>query len=112
MVSVSIPDLFSVGGQASGASALRIVRLLRIFKLVRRLPSLNRWSNILLQSAKEASWLTLLLLLVMFIYALLGMQFFAGEFCCLVVCLPYPQLTHTTQTGGDCAFSRTTAEME
>ena len=34
-------------------------------------------------SAKGASWLTFLLVIVMFIFVLLGIQFFGGKFCCL-----------------------------
>uniref|UniRef100_A0A7S1IVH8 Ion transport domain-containing protein n=1 Tax=Eutreptiella gymnastica TaxID=73025 RepID=A0A7S1IVH8_9EUGL len=81
VVIVSWIDIFFEN--APGVTVLRTFRLLRLFKLARSFPSLQRWLNIVIESAVEASWLTVLLLLVLFIYALLGRQFFAGKLCCL-----------------------------
>jgi hypothetical protein len=64
------------GGLGSYLSVLRAFRLLRVFRLARSWKSLNRIIKVLLSSISAVSWLTMLLLLFMFIWALLGMQFF------------------------------------
>eukprot|EP01065_Artemidia_motanka_P026535 TRINITY_DN3159_c1_g1_i1.p1 TRINITY_DN3159_c1_g1~~TRINITY_DN3159_c1_g1_i1.p1 ORF type:complete len:2044 (+),score=574.83 TRINITY_DN3159_c1_g1_i1:49-6180(+) len=62
-------------------SVLRTFRVLRILKLAQRFPGLRRWTIIIIRSMKEASVLTVLMLMMLFIAALLGMQFFGGKFC-------------------------------
>eukprot|EP01062_Namystynia_karyoxenos_P067252 TRINITY_DN6115_c1_g1_i1.p1 TRINITY_DN6115_c1_g1~~TRINITY_DN6115_c1_g1_i1.p1 ORF type:complete len:2160 (+),score=713.69 TRINITY_DN6115_c1_g1_i1:175-6654(+) len=62
-------------------SVLRTFRVLRILKLAQRFPELRKWTVIIITSMKEASVLTVLMFLVIFIAALLGMQFFGGNFC-------------------------------
>eukprot|EP01065_Artemidia_motanka_P036316 TRINITY_DN4422_c0_g2_i1.p1 TRINITY_DN4422_c0_g2~~TRINITY_DN4422_c0_g2_i1.p1 ORF type:complete len:2025 (+),score=759.03 TRINITY_DN4422_c0_g2_i1:77-6151(+) len=68
-------------GQQSGISVLRTFRLMRIFKLAKQFPTLWVTAKTILRSVEAVSVLTLLLMLVIFIYALLGMQLFGGDFC-------------------------------
>eukprot|EP01064_Diplonema_japonicum_P039661 TRINITY_DN9_c4_g1_i1.p1 TRINITY_DN9_c4_g1~~TRINITY_DN9_c4_g1_i1.p1 ORF type:complete len:1736 (+),score=356.14 TRINITY_DN9_c4_g1_i1:114-5321(+) len=60
---------------------LRSFRLMRAFKFLKQFPDLWLFVQTLENSVVGASVLTALLVLVLFIYALLGMQFFGGSFC-------------------------------
>ena len=51
-----------------------------MFKLLRSWPSLQHLISALLDSIVSLAWLLLLLCLVLFIFALLGMQLFGGIF--------------------------------
>ncbi len=55
-------------------SVLRAFRLLRVFRLARSWKSLNRIIKVLISSVAAVSWLSLLLLLFIFMWALLGTQ--------------------------------------
>eukprot|EP01060_Flectonema_neradi_P029554 TRINITY_DN4105_c1_g2_i1.p1 TRINITY_DN4105_c1_g2~~TRINITY_DN4105_c1_g2_i1.p1 ORF type:complete len:1864 (+),score=261.13 TRINITY_DN4105_c1_g2_i1:89-5680(+) len=77
IVIISLLDLFVISGSV-GASAFRSFRLMRFLS---QFPDLYRFMKTLEHSLVGASVLTVLLLLVIFIYALLGMQFFGGKFC-------------------------------
>ena len=81
IVIVSLLDLFVISGTV-GASSFRSFRLMRF---LRQFPELYKFTKTLERSLVGASVLTVLLLLVIFIYALLGMQFFGGHFCGLDV---------------------------
>ena len=72
---------------SSGAlSALRAVRIFRVFRvlrmmrLLRGLKSMLQIINVIQRSISSFIYLTMLLLLFVFIYALLGMQIFGGGF--------------------------------
>jgi len=65
---------------SSGLTVLRTFRLLRIFKLARFSKSIQKLLRIVFNSVRGAFMLTILLALVIFIYALLGMQLFGGNF--------------------------------
>ncbi|KAL6747997.1 Ion transport protein-domain-containing protein [Haematococcus lacustris] len=69
----------AAGALGSYLLVLRAFRLLRVFRLARSWKSLNRIIQVLLSSVSAVSWLTALLLLFMFIWSLLGMQFFGYE---------------------------------
>ena len=60
--------------------ALRALRLLRVFKLLKAWRSLQRLLASLLRALRPLAWLMLLFALILFIFALLGMQFFGGQF--------------------------------
>jgi len=64
---------------SGGISVLRTFRLLRVVRLAKSLKPLQRLINAVGKSLKSAFMLTFLLLLIIFIYALLGMQFFGGK---------------------------------
>ncbi|KAF8569781.1 hypothetical protein P879_00934, partial [Paragonimus westermani] len=63
-----------------GFSALRSIRLLRIFKITRYWASLRNLVLSLLNAMRSILSLLFLLFLFMLIFALLGMQLFGGEF--------------------------------
>lgn len=73
IVELIIDMIPSISG-VSALSVMRAFRLMRVFRLARSWKSLNRIITILLSSFAAVSWLTLLLLLFMFICGLLGMQ--------------------------------------
>ena len=66
------------GGRGGLFNALRMFRLLH---LARHFPELWAFVNAVGGSVKSVAVLTLLLLLVMFIYALFGIQYFGGNYC-------------------------------
>lgn len=59
---------------------LRAFRLLRIFRLARTWKELNRIVTAMIKSVMSVSYLSLILLLFLFIFALLGMQLFGYKF--------------------------------
>ena len=61
------------------AQALRTLRLLRVFKLLKAWKSLHRLLSSLLRALRPLAWLLLLFALILFIFALLGMQFFGNR---------------------------------
>mmetsp|Transcript_19340 Transcript_19340/g.63041 ORF Transcript_19340/g.63041 Transcript_19340/m.63041 type:complete len:1899 (-) Transcript_19340:223-5919(-) len=61
-----------------GFSALRSFRALRILKLVRGAKPLRKYFASLLKSLASVSYLLLLLVMILSIFALLGMEFFGG----------------------------------
>ena len=65
---------------AGGLSVLRTFRLLRVFKLARNWKELNRIMNAIFRSFRNVSYLSALLLLFLFVFALMGMQLFGYNF--------------------------------
>lgn len=63
-----------------GFSVLRAFRMLRVLKLAKFSRSLQKILRIILRSIKEAFLFTLLMLLVIFVYSLLGMQLYGGMY--------------------------------
>ena len=61
------------------AQALRALRLLRVFKLLKAWKSLQRLLASLMRAVMPLFWLLLLFALFLFIFALLGMQFFGDQ---------------------------------
>ena len=68
-------------GATSGISVFRAFRLMRLFKLAKQFPELWLTMAALANSLEAVSFLTLLLALVIFVYAQLGMHIFGGRFC-------------------------------
>ena len=77
---IEIIIVYGVAGTASGLSVFRTFRLFRVFKLIRSWTSLRILMTLILNSLIKVSTAGILLLIVMFIFALLGMQLYAGEF--------------------------------
>lgn len=71
--------MLTVGDQAGSLSVLRSLRLMRIFKLVARWKQLNEMISIIARSVSKLSYLFLLMVLYMFVFALLGKQFFSAR---------------------------------
>ena len=76
----SIVDLAYRGGEGF----LNSLRLARIFQSARYFPSLWLFFQAITASVKGVAVLTLLLIIVIFIYALLGMQLFGNNYCGLL----------------------------
>ncbi|CAF3603222.1 unnamed protein product [Adineta steineri] len=71
------------GQKNSGLSVLRTFRLLRVLKLVRFMPTLRRQLVVMLKTMDNVATFFSLLLLFIFIFSILGMHLFGGEFCTL-----------------------------
>mmetsp|Transcript_11321 Transcript_11321/g.26831 ORF Transcript_11321/g.26831 Transcript_11321/m.26831 type:complete len:1216 (+) Transcript_11321:1-3648(+) len=59
---------------------MRTFRLLRVFKLARSWKELNKIINTIFRSLSSIAYLSLILLLIIFIFALLGMQLFGYKY--------------------------------
>ena len=66
-----------VGDGGSVISAFRAFRLLRIFKLAKKWTELRKLMKIIYLCLKDVSYFSVLLLLFMFIYTLIGMELYA-----------------------------------
>lgn len=64
---------------ASGAAVLRLARLLRVLKLVRALPRLQVLVSALLKSIPSMGYVSLLLFLLFYVYAVAGTMFFGAN---------------------------------
>lgn len=76
----SLDILNSVVDVGINPQMLRAFRLLRILKLLRSWKSLQRLIGAVLGSAESLSYLMLLCTLVLFVFALLGLQLFGNQF--------------------------------
>ncbi|CAF4166245.1 unnamed protein product, partial [Rotaria sp. Silwood2] len=81
IVVISLIEL--CGAKNSGLSVLRTFRLLRVLKLVQFMPTLRRQLVIMLKTLDSVAAFLLLLTLFVFIFSVLGMHLFGGEFCTL-----------------------------
>jgi hypothetical protein len=63
-----------------GLGALRMFRLFRVFKMARSWVALQQLLVTIVQTLHDISYFSVLLLLFMYIYALVGMQFFSYRF--------------------------------
>lgn len=81
---VIAPPAFMITSRSSGAggalSALRTFRLFRIFKLARSWTSLQDLLVTMIKTVGQIGNFSVLLVLFMYIYSLIGMQFFAYKF--------------------------------
>ncbi len=64
---------------ASGAAVLRLARLLRVLKLVRALPRLQVLVSALLKSIPSMGYVSLLLFMLFYVYAVAGTMFFGAN---------------------------------
>ena len=78
---IVVAGQFDDGHDNAILSSLRALRLLRVVKLTRQWTELQNILKALVDSLKEISSFSLLLFLVMFIKALLGMEMFAYSVC-------------------------------
>ena len=62
----------------AATQVLRALRLLRVFKLLKAWTSLQTLLASLLRAVRPLAWLLVLFALILFIFALLGMQFFGA----------------------------------
>ena len=75
VVIIGLLDFLNVGSKA--LTVFRCFRLLRIFKIVRSWTNLRKILQTVLESFGSIANLALLMFLLIFIYALIGMQFFS-----------------------------------
>jgi len=73
-----VEDSAAAGG---GISALRTFRLFRVFALAKQWTSLRVLLHTILRTLKDVANFAVLLLLFMYIFSLIGMQFFANQLC-------------------------------
>jgi voltage-dependent calcium channel T type alpha-1I len=78
IIIVGLLEYFGIGNKS--VTVLRSFRLLRIFKIVRSWSGLRKLLKTVLASLQSIANLALLMVLLIFIYSLVGMQFFSGEF--------------------------------
>ena len=83
---IVLPPGFLLGeeggsGGAGAISALRTFRLFRVFKLARDWRSLNILLKTIVKTLADIANFAVVLLLFMYIFSLVGMQFFANTFC-------------------------------
>eukprot|EP00899_Mesostigma_viride_P006469 jgi/Mesvir1/15823/Mv03377-RA.1 len=77
VVVTSVMELFSTGTRS--LSAMRALRVLRVMKLIRTWRSLQRFLLSICRTLSQLGNFVLIVALVVFIYALLGMQLFGGK---------------------------------
>ncbi|XP_038136004.1 voltage-dependent T-type calcium channel subunit alpha-1G isoform X4 [Cyprinodon tularosa] len=70
-----------VARQDGGLSVLRTFRLMRVLKLVRFMPALQRQLVVLMKTMDNVATFCMLLMLFIFIFSILGMHLFGCKFC-------------------------------
>ncbi len=66
-------------GGGGGFGVLRVFRILRVFKLAKSWKELNNLIRLIGLSIRDVSSATVLLLVIMFIFTMIGMQLFGGQ---------------------------------
>ena len=81
---VSVIDIivtYAVQSSGGGAiTAFRAFRLLRVFKLAKSWKQLQSLLKTIMQSLRDISSFSVLLLLLIFIYVMIGLELFANQF--------------------------------
>ena len=77
-MALSLVELLAEG--VSGLSMLRSFRLLRVFKLAKAWKSLNDILTIMMNTVGALSNLTFVLCIIIFIFAVMGMQLFGKDY--------------------------------
>ncbi|KAJ9458945.1 Muscle calcium channel subunit alpha-1 [Diplonema papillatum] len=102
LVVIGIPQLvLTFVAQNSGGNLLSIFRMLRVarvLRLGRRWPRLRHTISIVLESLSAVAYLSLLLLLILFIYSVLGMQMFGETMTSAVSRLTFSSLPRSLLT--------------
>ena len=96
LVLISWVDFGVSSAATGGLGALRSIRLLRIgrlLKLLRQFAGLRRLLNTILESLPDIGYVSLLMFLFVTVWAILGVQLFAGKFDSLQ---PRPEFTFET----------------
>ena len=79
LVIIGIIDILFLGDATSGVTVLRAFRLFRVFKLAKSWKTLKALLSVMIESFIAICHLGLLCLLIIFIYALMGTQFFSKK---------------------------------
>lgn len=80
VVTTAIEVVYKINGYSDGSTLLSATRAARLFRVLSRLRFMKVISAVVLQTAEQYLYVLLIELLLMFIFALLGMQIFGGEF--------------------------------
>ena len=84
LVAISIPEMVTMWASSSegsgGVTALRALRAFRVTRLLRRYKSLQQVVTTIMRSLSSAAYLSLIMLLFIFVYTVLGVQLFAESF--------------------------------
>lgn len=80
LVEIAVMFTPNADGLGGSLSIMRTFRLMRVFKLARSWKELNKIINTIFKSLNSIAYLSLILLLFIFITALLGMQVFGHQF--------------------------------
>eukprot|EP00232_Nephroselmis_pyriformis_P015499 CAMPEP_0182897770 /NCGR_PEP_ID=MMETSP0034_2-20130328/27086_1 /TAXON_ID=156128 /ORGANISM="Nephroselmis pyriformis, Strain CCMP717" /LENGTH=547 /DNA_ID=CAMNT_0025031707 /DNA_START=297 /DNA_END=1936 /DNA_ORIENTATION=+ len=80
VVVISILEL-ALNEGPEGLSVLRSFRLLRVLKVLRNADNIRRVVSVLVHSVRSVANFSLMISILIFTYALLGMQFFGGKLC-------------------------------
>uniref|UniRef100_A0A8C4F5I4 Voltage-dependent T-type calcium channel subunit alpha n=1 Tax=Dicentrarchus labrax TaxID=13489 RepID=A0A8C4F5I4_DICLA len=78
IVVISVGEI--VGQQDGGLSVLRTFRLMRVLKLIRFMPALQRQLVVLMKTMDNVATFCMLLMLFIFIFSILGMHLFGCKF--------------------------------
>ncbi|KAK3255952.1 mitochondrial thiamine pyrophosphate transporter, partial [Cymbomonas tetramitiformis] len=81
VVLVSIIEVLPFVSGPAGFSVLRAFRLMRVVKLLRTWTSIRSLLTVVITSLLDIANFTLVMSIIMFTFALLGMELFAGEMC-------------------------------
>ena len=68
-----------MGGESS-ATAVRVMRIFRVFKMNKAWPAMHTLGNSIYKSSSSMGFLTMLAGLFLFMAAVLGLQLFGGKF--------------------------------
>lgn len=77
---IVVTSLIPVGGIFSGLRILRVFRGLRAFRLISGLKPLRRIVGSILRSLPGVSWTVLLMMIVYYVYSIIGIRLFRPEF--------------------------------
>lgn len=80
LVVASIPDIIASGGGSSAFSAIRVFRLLRLLRIMKSVKSIQTLLLCVMHSLSSAALLSMLLVLVLYIYSILGMQLYGTSY--------------------------------
>ncbi|XP_040923279.1 voltage-dependent T-type calcium channel subunit alpha-1G [Toxotes jaculatrix] len=77
---IVVISVWEIGHQGGGLSVLRTFRLMRVLKLVRFMPALQRQLVVLMKTMDNVATFCMLLMLFIFIFSILGMHLFGCKF--------------------------------
>ena len=79
VVTAAIEVVYKLNGYSDGSTLLSATRAARLFRVLRRLRFMKVISAVVMQTAEQYLYVLVIELILMIIFALLGMQIFGGE---------------------------------
>lgn len=80
LVAIAVITLSISGGESSSFSAFRAIRILRVFRFMSRFESLQTIIDGIIDSVSSVGYLSLLILLFLYVYSIMGMQVFGNSY--------------------------------